>query len=101
MAALTELRNLRSDVTMLQKVEGAVLIAADTIYNESAATTNHANRIIWAKQAMERPSGKTQAVWNAMLAANNTATVATILALFDSTIQTAVDTSIDLFADGS
>jgi len=101
MATLTELRNLRSDVSMLQQVEAAVMVTADTIFNESDTTTNHANRLVWAKQALENPQSKTQAVWNAVLGANKSIPVATILASSANTIQAAVDIAIDIFADGS
>ena len=55
MATYSELFDLRSDSDLRNKIAVAVIIAAETIRNESGATTNNANRLIWAKEASGRP----------------------------------------------
>ena len=102
MATYLELRSLlRGQDDLVQKVQGAVIISADTILNEGTATLNHANRVIWAKQAYQDWALKAQEMLPALIAANKTASKATILAASDSIIQTNVDAAVDLFADGS
>jgi len=59
---------------------------------------NHANRALWAKTAFTDPKGQSQAFWYAMLAANKGASVATITAATDSSIQNNVDAVVDIFA---
>lgn len=100
-ATLLELRTLNRDEELQQKIESAIIIAADSIKDEDSMTTNHANRLIWAKQAFDNPAGKVKGMLSAVLAANNTATVANIQGATDSQIQTNVDAAVDIFADGT
>ena len=100
MATYEELFKLRNNSTLRNKVAVAVAIAADGIRTETAGTTNHANRLIWAKQAMENPSSVGEQVYFAILAANKDKTVAQITGAADTAIQTNVDAAVDLFAQG-
>lgn len=102
MATYLELRSLlRGESDLTQKVETAVIIAADTINSESGATGNHTNRLVWAKQALANWASKASDILPAVIAANSGATVANIRNASDSAIQSNVDSVIDLFADGS
>ena len=101
MASYLELRTLFSDTGLRNKVSVAAIVAAETIKNELDTTPNHANRLIWAKQAFANPIAISDTLLMALLAANKDATVATIQGATDATIQTAVDNIIDLIADGS
>lgn len=84
-----------------KRISVATIIAADNVFNESDATPNHANRLIWAKKVMEKPETYGLQLLPAVLAENKAASQAGILAATDSAIQTAVEAVVNLFADGS
>lgn len=100
MATYIETWNLRFVSSNLKcRTAVAVAKAAQDIINESPATTNHANRVIWAKEALLDCMAKAeQMLWpvvsNATIAsAGESAT--------DSDIQFVVNSNIDSFATGS
>lgn len=98
MATYLELYDLQNEDALLHRVSVAIIIAADTIRQESDATPNHANRLIWASEAFASPGGMTkQALW-AVLAANDGNTVAQIMSATDAQIQTNVDAVVDVLA---
>lgn len=98
MASYDELYDLANNSNLLRKVTSAVAIQADVIRAESGGTTNHANRMIWAKQAYETPDTKAkQMIW-AVLAANKSSTKAQIEGASDAAILANVATFVDLFA---
>lgn len=101
MATYAELRGLMADNLLRNKVEGACIVAADAIRIEGDETTNHANRLIWAKRAFTNPGATAKQLLMAVLAANKALTVAAILGATDEQIQTNVDAAVDVFADGS
>ena len=102
MATYLELRSLlRGETELTQKVEAAVIIAADAITSEDAVTPNHVNRLLWAKRAFGSFSGVAQEMLPALIAANKGASVTTIRGASDAAVQAAVDAAIDTFADGS
>lgn len=101
MATYEELFGIRNDSALKNKVQAAVVIAAETVMNEDGGTTNHANRMIWAKAVFANPTAETNRMFWAVLAANSGAAVGTITGASDAAIQTNVDDHIDLFADGS
>ena len=101
MASLTELQSLFGNNDMLVKVEAAVIVEAEVIRTEDVGTTNHANRLVWAKQAFDNPRRKREEMWRAMLAANKDMDAGTILSANDAAIQSAVSAAVDVFADGS
>ena len=77
----------------------AVAKAAQDILNEDAGTTNHANRLIWAKQTLLDSMAKAeQMMWP--LVSNATIAAAGESAT-DSDIQFVVNSNIDAFATGS
>lgn len=101
MATLSEIYTLLEDPTLKEKVASACLIAAQAIIEEDAGTTNHANRLKWAKATFKNPVQAGDDLLKAVLAANNSAALASITSASDSTIQTAVNAAVDVFADGT
>lgn len=101
MATLTEIASLLNDPVLADKTKAACLVAAQAVQVESAGTTNHANRIKWAKKVFADPATAGTQMLRAVLAANAGATLAQINAAADATIQTAVNAAVDTFADGS
>ncbi len=101
MATYQELFDLRRNQVLLDKVTVAVVVAAETVYAEAVGTSNHANRIIWAREAMTNPSGMAKVFMGPVIVANKAATVAQIVGAADTLIQTNVDDVVDDFADGT
>ena len=101
MATLAELYTLGSSNTLLDKIAAAVAIQAEVIRTENGATANHANRLIWAKQAFGGPRDMAQRMLWAILAQNAAATPAQITGAADTAIQSAVAAAVDVFATGS
>ena len=110
MATYLELYDLRDEEASRNKVAVAIAIAADTIKSGTDTTDPpwdqtagaHDARVAWVKNAnaFNPTIDLVQTVWNAMLAANSTASVATITGATDATIQTNVNESIDILANG-
>ena len=101
MATYAELRSLFSSDALRNKIEVAVIIAAEAIRTEDAGTANHANRLIWAKRAFASPTSISQQMLMALLAANAAATVAAINGVTDAALQTLVGNAVNIFADGT
>lgn len=100
MATLAELKTLESDGTLQTAVEVALWKAAYDIQQEDAGTTNHSNRLKWAKAVLKDPAGSKDDFLRYLLAANSAAALATIQAASDATIESAVAAAVDIFADG-
>ena len=49
MATYLEIFDLRSNSALKNRIGVACVVAAEAIRTEAAGTTNHANRMIWAK----------------------------------------------------
>lgn len=101
MATYTELSAIANNGTLLDKFSAAVAIQAEVIRNEAVGTSNHANRLIWAKQAFTNPRAMASSMTWAILAQNATFTNAQILAATDAALLTAVATAVDVFATGA
>lgn len=101
MATYTELYNLMVNSDLANKVLSACVIAAEAIRNEAPATSNHANRLKWAKNVLRNPEGIRTPMLRAILGQNAAVTQANILNATDNTIQTNVNAAVDLFADGT
>lgn len=100
MATLSELWTLLEDPSLKEKVSAACLIAAEAIRVEDAGTANHANRLLWARKVLEDPVKAGDDMLKAVLAANASAPLASITGASDSTIQTAVNAAVNIFATG-
>ncbi len=101
MASYAELRSLISDSALQNKVQVACAIAADTIKDEDGGTINHTNRLLWAKRAFGSLEAVTKEMFPAVLAANKAAAVNDIANASDTAIQSNVDATVNLFADGT
>lgn len=101
MATLTELSSLLNDPTLTSKCNAACLVAASAIIGENSGTSNHANRLLWAKKVFQDPVSQGQLMLRAVLAANNAATLTAINTASDATIQSAVNAAVDVVANGS
>jgi len=101
MATLSEIWTLLEDPTLKEKVSAACLVAAEAIRTEDSGTANHANRLKWAKSVLKNPVQAGDDMLKAVLAANSSASLAAITGASDSTIQTAVDAAVNIFADGT
>jgi hypothetical protein len=98
MATYSELLNASSSDTLRQKVRVACVIAAEKVRTEATSVTNHTARMAWAKSVYANPEAEgNRMVW-AVLAQNAGATFAQIIGATDATVQTAVDTAVDVFA---
>ena len=98
MATYAELLQAAENETLKKKVRVAIVIAAEKVRLEVGTTTNHAQRLAWAKQAYIDPDGITNRMLWAVLAQNQAATLAQITGATDATVQTAVDAAVDVFA---
>lgn len=98
MATYTELYDFRHKSELLNKISAAVAIQADVIRQETAQTANHANRLVWAKEAFKNPESKAQEMIWGILAVNKSATVQQITEATDATILSNVASLVDSFA---
>ena len=88
MAAYEDLAPIMSDIELKLKIEIAVTIAAKDI-NDLASSTD--SQKSWAAQALADPLAEVNRFLAAIIAENNTASVAAITGAADSLIQTNVD----------
>jgi hypothetical protein len=96
MATYAELLSASEDPGLKNKVRVALTIAAEAIRTEGAVA-NHAARLALAKAISLAPAPYVDPMLRAVLAQNAAATLATILAASDATVQTAVNAAIDVF----
>lgn len=99
MATYAELLTASGNTDLINKLRVAVVIAAEKVRTENEATTNHINRLLWAKAVYENPSVEGQRMMWAVLAQNAAAPLATITSASDATVQTAVDAAVNVFAN--
>ena len=98
MATYPELRELRKDKDLAGRVEVATQIAADMVKSEDDQTANHANRLVWARDALSNPERVGGRMFDLILVQNKSATVTAIEQSTDAVLQTAVDDAVDFFA---
>lgn len=101
MATLLELWALLTDGTLAQKVSAACLVVAEQIRVEDSGTANHANRLLWAKSALQDPVKAGSDLLPALLGANSALTQAQIVGASDPAVITAVSNAVDIFATGA
>lgn len=99
MATYAEILSASSDPTLNNKIRVAVVIAAEAVRTENTATTNHANRLLWAKAVFANPDQEARRMVWAVLAQNAGFTLAQILGATDAAVQTAVNNAVDVFAN--
>jgi len=98
MATYTELSTLQNNRNLMRKISVAIAVSANTVRQEDPATGNHANRLVWANEALTNPPGDSQKVLWGILAANKDSSLASIEGASDALIQTNVDDLVDLLA---
>ena len=101
MATYTELRQLYGNGDLINRIEVACIVAAEKIRTEDGGTANHANRLVWAKATFGFTRRAAELMLMALLAANRALTTAQITGVSDEGLQTAVDSAVNMFADGS
>lgn len=101
MATYAELRKLFTEGQLRNKIEAACIVTAEAILQEDAGVTNHANRLIWAKNNLPPSNSTRDQMLMVLLASNKDAEVAAITGVTDAVIQAKIDAAVDLFADGS
>lgn len=100
MATYSELVQASNNAALGEKINVACFIAAEKIRVEAPATTNHTNRMVWAKSVYSNPGQAGRMMVWAVLAQNAAATLVQITGASDATVQTAVDAAVDVFANG-
>lgn len=97
-----ELRDIfRNSTRLFEQVRQAITVEAIIIKDEDSGTPNHANRLIWAQEALMNPESKTPCFVDVVLAKNRTASRVAIETADDSLVQQNVSEAVDLFATGS
>lgn len=100
MATYDEILIAHADTGLLNKVRVATVVAATDIMLEADTTANHANRIIWAKTVFADPALAGARMMWPVLAQNKAFTLAQITGADDATVQTAVNSAVNVFAQG-
>ena len=96
MATLAEIANLAQDESFISRIAAAVGKAATDVINEDPGTTNHANRLLWAKGAMANIDSVTPAyAWT--IVQNATIQTAGVEAT-DNDIQFVVNSNVNSWA---
>lgn len=101
MATYDELLTAAENPNLRNRIRVACIVAAETIRTEPGATTNHANRLLWAKAVFQDPIGQSAPMLWAVLAQNRALTAAQIIGATDALLQTAVNTEVDVLATGA
>jgi len=92
-----ELFNLRQYSGLLNKITSAVAIKCKAVINDGTATGGQKD---WARQVIQAPESKKEAIMWPLLVANKDATVEQIQGATDGQIQSNVDQAIsDLIGD--
>ena len=95
MATYTELRQLFADPDLREKIEVAVIIAANNLIGATPTTAEKA----WAAAAFANPGSAATKAMMAVLAKNSSASVAQIQSATDNTIQTQVNAVVPTLVD--
>ena len=95
MATYKELRDLFDDSDLTEKVEVAVVIAANNLISGTPTTAQKA----WAAAAFASPNAEARKALMAVLAENSGATVAQIQSATDASVQTNVNGVVPTLVD--
>lgn len=91
----------QEDSALKAKVYVACLVAAEAIRTEGDQVSGHAARLAWARATFANPLQAANRMIFSALARHKALTTAAIKAAPDTTIQTAVDEAVALFATGA
>jgi hypothetical protein len=97
MATYAELYDLRTHSALRNKITVAIGVKAAAILDSASPT---AAQVTWAKEAIENPQSKADAMLNYLLASNASATTGQITGALDAAIQTKVNTAVDTIITG-
>lgn len=108
-ATYEELKTALGNQALKDKVEVAILIVVDKVVRVEDTDAgfdpaNHANRVIWARRIVSDPEGAAKEAarfFPVLIAANRALDLAAILGASDAAVQTNVEETVDLFADGN
>ena len=101
MASYDELLQANANTGLINKVRVAVVVSATNIMTEADTTTNHVNRLLWAKTVFSDPASAGQRMMWPVLAQNKALTLAQITGAIDADVQSAVDAAVNVFAQGA
>lgn len=100
MATLAERFEIRNDTSFLNRITAAVAEQADVVRLESDQVANHANRLVWAKQAFTNPEAVAKTMLWGIISANRAFTAAQITGAADSALVGAVADLVNVYATG-
>jgi hypothetical protein len=95
MATLLELRGLFNDSDLMNKVQAALVIAANNLISATPTTADKK----WAAGVFSSPDGEGKKALMAVLAENKDSSVSGIQSAADSGIQAAVDDVVQTLSD--
>lgn len=90
MASYLELRGLVNDADLVNKIDIAIVIAANNLLSGTPTAAQQK----WAAKVFNDPRSESQKALMAVLAKNNAASIAAIQAATDAAIQTQVDSVV-------
>lgn len=97
------LANTGAGAALANKIQVAVVVAAEKISRESSDTAinpNHVNRVKWAKSVFQNPAGAQRDMIMIVLVKAMAFTTTQIAGAADALVQTYVDASVDSLALG-
>jgi len=95
MASLQELRSLFLDSDLTEKVEAAIIIAANNLLSGTPTVPQK----VWAAAVFSSPKAEARKALMAILAVNSGASVSAIQGASDTTIQNGVDGVVQILVD--
>ena len=99
MATYAELYDLlMTESELKNKVRVAVLVAAKTVADEDPGIINHTSRIVWAKEVALSFMTMADQAFPLLLAQYKAVSVAQIKSVDDATVQSAVNSYVNLLA---
>jgi hypothetical protein len=87
-----------TDTAFRSRVRASVLRAALAVANEATNTANHIARIEWAGNVLREPESWALRIATTVAAQSGPASAASLAAVTDAQINTAVDSLIDAYA---
>ena len=100
MATYDEILLAHANTSLVNKVRVATVVAATDIMLEADTVPNHSSRLIWAKTVFADPAIAGARMMWPVLAQNKAFTLAQITGADDATVQTAVNSAVNVFAQG-
>lgn len=99
MATYAELFGLiATESEVKNKVKVALLVAAKTICDEADTIPNHAQRKVWAREILNNVDSQIDKTFQILVASFRAQTIVGIQSATDTTIQQAVDSSVNFLA---